>query len=190
MEIPTYEKPTIKVCKNCSKQFQTRKNNKIYCTRECACDANNKKWADKRYGEHPETKPCVYCGEEFKPQRNTAKYCSRSCAQSQWRINNTKRDKEIRLNSRKKDPNDYWARKRKYVDLLGGKCEHCDEDRLVCLTFHHINPKKKITEVTAMMNNRTIKATEEEILAEVQKCILLCSNCHKVEEASPLWKEF
>lgn len=190
MEILKKKKSVIKECKECKKQFQTIRRDKIYCTRECAKDSNTKKWADKRYGEHPDTKPCFYCGEEFKPQRNTAKYCSRTCAQAQWKKNNPERSKEIRLNSRLKDPNEYWVKKRKYVDYLGGKCKHCNENRLPCITFHHLNPKNKITEVTSMINNRRINATEEDILTEVEKCILLCSNCHKIEEASPIWKEF
>lgn len=190
MEIPKYSKPSIKQCKECNKKFQTNRKDKIFCTSDCAKSFNQKKWADIRYGEHQSFLTCIYCGNLFQAKKKTAKYCSGSCKSQQWKKDNPDKAKEYRISSRKKDPNDYWARKRKYVDLLGGKCEHCNENRLVCLTFHHINPKEKITEVTAMMNNRRINATEEDILTEVEKCILLCSNCHKIEEASPIWKEF
>lgn len=190
MKIPEKKKPVVKECKECGKQFQTIRKDKIYCSRECAKAYNQRDWAQRRYGVRPEESICEYCGDIFTPKKIGTKFCSASCRTGQWRVDNSDRNKEIRINARRNDPNDYWARKRKYVDHLGGKCEHCDEERLVCLTFHHVNPSEKITEVTSMFNNRTIKATEEDILAEVEKCILLCSNCHKVEEANPLWKEF
>ncbi len=57
------------------------------------------------------------------------------------------------------------------------KCEKCQMDNPACLTFHHINPKEKeITLARAAHNGWSIKR----MLKEIQKCQVLCSNCHMI----------
>jgi hypothetical protein len=59
------------------------------------------------------------------------------------------------------------------------KCERCNENHIACLDFHHINPNDKkfqISEGLIQMNK-----SKEEILKEISKCIVLCSNCHRKE---------
>jgi hypothetical protein len=49
------------------------------------------------------------------------------------------------------------------------------------LDFHHVNPKDKIFQI----NLTTMRTKDEKIFNELNKCILLCSNCHrKIEEIS------
>jgi len=57
------------------------------------------------------------------------------------------------------------------------KCSKCGEDHPACLEFHHTNPKEKdfgISEAFGQLN-----LSKEEILKEINKCEVLCSNCHK-----------
>ena len=42
------------------------------------------------------------------------------------------------------------------------------------MDFHHINPEDKIYDVKVLMTRRW-----ELIKEEIDKCILLCSNCHR-----------
>ena len=61
------------------------------------------------------------------------------------------------------------------IDYKGGKCEHCGYDKYRgALEFHHKDPTQK--DPTGL---RAIK--KERLFAEVDKCILLCSNCHREE---------
>ncbi len=54
-------------------------------------------------------------------------------------------------------------------------CINCPENHVACLEFHHRNPEEKIIEIAqAVYNGWSI----EKILKEIEKCDLLCSNCH------------
>lgn len=55
------------------------------------------------------------------------------------------------------------------------KCFYCGEEHPACLEFHHLITEQKETEICNMLS----KYTEEEIMEEVKKCIVVCSNCHK-----------
>lgn len=56
------------------------------------------------------------------------------------------------------------------------KCVNCGETHPACLDFHHRNPKEKKFQLTAsQMGNRSWKTIE----AEIAKCEVLCSNCHR-----------
>jgi hypothetical protein len=68
--------------------------------------------------------------------------------------------------------------KKKAVELKGGKCENCGYNRYIgALEFHHLDPTKK--EITI---SRTIQSFER-LKTELEKCSLLCSNCHREEHA-------
>jgi len=59
------------------------------------------------------------------------------------------------------------------VDYKGGKCEICGYNKSVAsLTFHHINPKDK--NFTIGGRNYSWKTMKN----EVDKCVLVCANCH------------
>jgi 5-methylcytosine-specific restriction endonuclease McrA len=56
-------------------------------------------------------------------------------------------------------------------------CQHCGYDKHpVALEFHHVNPSNKSFE----LNNINIGLMK--LLRETEKCIVLCSNCHRIEE--------
>jgi hypothetical protein len=83
----------------------------------------------------------------------------------------------------KKRINEYNAeRKRKatkYVRELkqNSKCEICGEDRWYCLDFHHKDGKDNTNDsISRMLNTRRSLKT---IKAEIEKCIIVCSNCHR-----------
>jgi len=67
-------------------------------------------------------------------------------------------------------------RKTALVKLFGGKCSVCGYKRnLTALTFHHQDPKKKEFKLDSRsLSNRKFSR----IQAELQKCILICHNCH------------
>ena len=60
-------------------------------------------------------------------------------------------------------------------EYKGGKCEICGYNKCSrALSFHHLDPKKKNFGVAANGMTRSWEKTRKEI----DKCILVCSNCH------------
>lgn len=57
-----------------------------------------------------------------------------------------------------------------------GKCEICGFDHVHCLDFHHVNPEEKKANICDMHKNGW---SEERMLEELNKCILVCANCHR-----------
>lgn len=74
----------------------------------------------------------------------------------------------------------YYKNKRKnfktqIVELKGGKCINCGYNKcFAALDLHHISPKEK-----EFSFNRSNLSLSPKILKELEKCILLCSNCHR-----------
>ena len=62
------------------------------------------------------------------------------------------------------------------VAYLGGKCQHCGYSRsYAALEFHHVDPTQK--EFTFSTARRSFESSK----AELGKCVLVCSNCHREE---------
>lgn len=65
--------------------------------------------------------------------------------------------------------------KKRAVDYKGGKCEICGYSTSICaLTFHHINPLFK----EFNLSGTGLSKSWENLKPELDKCKLLCSNCH------------
>ena len=62
------------------------------------------------------------------------------------------------------------------VKAVGGRCSICRyRKNLAALAFHHANSQSKDFKLDMrILSNRTL----ESILAELDKCILVCHNCH------------
>ena len=67
------------------------------------------------------------------------------------------------------------ALKKEGVRRLGGKCLKCGETRPHVLHFHHVNHEDKVDNPSRLLANSQIK----QFFAEIDKCILLCANCHE-----------
>lgn len=68
----------------------------------------------------------------------------------------------------------------KWFKSIPKKCEHCGETRSYMIDFHHIDPLSKEFEISEIRGKswaakRKIKAAKK----EMEKCIQLCSNCHR-----------
>lgn len=63
--------------------------------------------------------------------------------------------------------------KQKLIEYKGGKCEVCGYNRCArSLVFHHKNPLKKDFSISSQCKSF------DRLKKEVDKCILLCANCH------------
>lgn len=76
------------------------------------------------------------------------------------------------------------AIKKMLIEYKGGKCEHCGYDKCMrALEFHHLNPNEKDFGLS-----RCLSKNISSLKKEVDKCILLCSNCH-AEEHERLYEQ-
>ena len=57
------------------------------------------------------------------------------------------------------------------------KCEKCGENHYVCIEFHHKNKNDKTAGVSVFVH--TNFCSKDKILAEIEKCTVLCANCHR-----------
>ena len=74
----------------------------------------------------------------------------------------------------KRSPKELVLLKLDMIECKGGKCRKCGYNKYYgALTFHHIDPSKKRYEWKQMkyLHRKLIRK-------ELDKCILLCSNCH------------
>ncbi len=53
-------------------------------------------------------------------------------------------------------------------------CEMCNETNHIVLVFHHENPKTKMFNISEKMSIGLFK-----LFDEIEKCIVLCANCHR-----------
>ena len=71
------------------------------------------------------------------------------------------------------------ARRRKLRKMAiyhaGGKCQICGYNKSIrALTFHHLDPTKK----DFGLSDRGLTRSWDKTLKEIDKCALLCANCH------------
>ena len=98
------------------------------------------------------------------------------------------------LNRRVKEPNRKFIKKKtneavfsrklkdnkiKYVNNFKRthKCEICGENSSCCLEFHHVHRENKLFTISSAICN--ININMKKLKLEIQKCVILCSNCHK-----------
>ena len=87
----------------------------------------------------------------------------------------TKKQQNITKNNQRK------RLKQKIIDYLGGKCQRCGliSPYSEIYDCHHKNPKEKDINIGHI--GRQIASKSFELLKpELDKCILLCSNCHRI----------
>lgn len=101
------------------------------------------------------------------------KFCCNNCKQK----DNYKKRKELNSNSLFKEDSRGIIRKLQLIELKGNGCSICGyNNNISALDFHHIDSSTK----EFQLDKRTLGNTSmERILLEVDKCILLCANCHR-----------
>ena len=68
--------------------------------------------------------------------------------------------------------------KEQAVEYLGGECQCCGYNKCIeALEFHHKNPEEKEFAISVTGNTRSW----DKVKNELDKCMLLCSNCHREE---------
>ena len=73
------------------------------------------------------------------------------------------------------------------INLNKSKCFHCkikfDGNNAAIFDFHHVNPEKK----SFNLNAKTAQNVAlDKMLKELEKCVMLCSNCHRLHHNTDL----
>ena len=70
--------------------------------------------------------------------------------------------------------------KAKAIAFKGGKCLLCGYERCnAALEFHHLNRRTK----AFGLSRKGIIRSWDSIMKEIDKCVLICANCHREVEA-------
>ena len=121
------------------------------------------------------------CGVSFKGLNSLKEYCSRPCAKKAQLALHWFRNPEAL--EQKNSLKQLRRRKRKldfvYLDKVSKGCSRCPERRPFALQYHHLVPADKLWAISELVKNR---GTLSQLKREIDKCILLCGNCHLVEE--------
>jgi len=73
-----------------------------------------------------------------------------------------------------------FKRKQKAIEMFGNKCHDCLKTYpSCCYDFHHLDPKQK-----DLNPANAVSYSEETYMNEIKKCIMLCSNCHRIRHSS------
>jgi hypothetical protein len=66
--------------------------------------------------------------------------------------------------------------KKQLVEYFGNMCHDCKKSfSFCCYDFHHIDSSTKLFEIASRLDGKI-----ETIMEEVNKCIMICSNCHRI----------
>ncbi len=164
---------TIKICINCEKEFST--NYEIN---------GKKKHADKRkfcytcspIGYH-NTRPSF---DDSIIKRDSVthdvieKRCD-TCSLVKHKIEFYKGHKSCKVCHNNQVIDRQREIKKQCIDYMGGKCCKCGYCKYQgALEFHHLDPTKKDFGIS-----RKQKTNFEDLKKELDKCILICSNCHR-----------
>ena len=92
--------------------------------------------------------------------------------QKLWKINHYNENKDLYLNKQ----SERRKKIKEYIESKKKKCISCNESDVACLDFHHLNGEEKDNSLSyAIVNKWGIKRIDNEI----NKCVVLCSNCHR-----------
>lgn len=66
------------------------------------------------------------------------------------------------------------------VEYLGGKCINCGFNKhIAALEFHHLDKEGKEFNISRSSHS----VSWDKLKLELDKCIILCSNCHQIEHS-------
>lgn len=127
-------------------------------------------------------KTCNKCGiqkdlDAFHKNKNKPDGLSGNCKECQKAYNAThyKKTPEKLAYLRERSKNIYEKQKafvRRYKKYCG--CLVCQEKEPVVLDLHHLNPSEKDADPSALYAK-----SRKRLKAEIRKCVVLCSNCHR-----------
>ncbi len=160
MRILSEELIIMKKCKNCENTIPSRiylegklilTKNRLYCF-DCSPFKQHNLKQIETTPEKPVMNTCKVCNKNYPGGHSQHRSICNVC-----RTSNSRKNKKI-----------------KAVEYMGGKCIVCNYDKCIAaLSFHHIEPHEKEFGFSSNMTKPF-----EILRIELNKCIIVCSNCH------------
>lgn len=132
-------------------------------------------------------KQCSKCGiskpksEYYKNKRGTdglAAACKGCLTKvyAKHRLDNIEHYNAVRANAREEKSRRFQLYKQTLMCIL------CGENDEVCLDFHHLDPNQKDMNISSVAGNKPW----DKLMEEIDKCVPLCSNCHRKVHAGKI----
>lgn len=135
-------------------------------------------------------KKCSKCKKEL-DEINFSKDCSRHDGLSnKCKDCQRKMTRKHYLKNKNVYKNRQRIRKLEHLEILNkikedSGCVICGESRVICLDFHHKNKNDKNFTISSNLGKSI-----DELLNEVEKCIVVCANCHRIIHSEDYIEKF
>lgn len=125
---------------------------------------------------------CTHCGQNISyGGSRPKKWCSEKCRQTYKYKNDPK---YAQRNTYERQRSVSISRKLDAIRIKGGCCQRCGQSHPAALCFHHTNPEDK----AFTLDGRVFGNLKwEKLLTELDKCELLCLNCHYIHHYGYKW---
>lgn len=147
------------ICQWCGEEFEASRRDTKYCSRSCGAKASRDR---KAKGINSLEHICKKCGKTFivKDHAFTRRYCY-ECIPEEIKITSSTNRQIIKR----------WA-----LEYKGNKCSICGYDKCSqALDFHHLDSNLK----DFNLSDRDLILDWKILKKELDKCILVCANCHR-----------
>lgn len=112
-------------------------------------------------------------------QQYRCKACQK-VSRDKWRAENPDKCKEYCKKAREKRYVEWVAYLSKFLDL---KCQRCGYDKtFAALDFHHVGEKKFM--IGKYFSYACSEENKKIVNEELEKCVILCANCHREIEVT------
>jgi hypothetical protein len=208
-----------KICKKCGNEYETNQSKSKFCSSKCrtACTIVDKEyknthqkklvWFKKLKAFELLGNECKVCGDKnifhFTFHHNSGEDKEYKIVNI-WRNRWTAIEPEIRkctllcdnchreLHYNEENSDKRRKTKELIVKYKGNECQICGYSKCIsALTFHHVNEEEKLFEIGKIsLRIENIEQLNNDLLLELEKCELLCSNCHREKHVEITGEEF
>ena len=98
------------------------------------------------------------------------KDCEKQSEKLRYAESKNRQEKDLQTTLLQKEKNLFIVNKAKERG-----CQKCGEKRPYLMEFHHRNPDEKANTIAHMIKS----SSQEKLILELNKCIVLCANCHR-----------
>jgi hypothetical protein len=146
-----------------------------------------RKAREARIGKPPNRKPrkgpkfCSSCGALVEPSsgKKVQGYCG-SCMSAYFKGYYEQRKEHYKQMNNESRRVRHAIRRERLGQLKNRPCQDCDKTYPpYCMDFDHLDPETKVASIPVMLVSN---ASEERLLAEIEKTEVVCANCHRGRE--------
>jgi hypothetical protein len=160
----------------CDKELESTLNGRRYCSQLCRVAAHDRRQGKRKTILKQEIQAhllhnCIICKKDFTPSRRNQRTCSIPCSR-EFYARSTKNEGKSRRKAY-----DKWLTEYKR-GLSCADCGFSGREHYYVLEFHH-EEAKRFT-ISGPVAISKFKYHLDEIIAEIAKCVPVCSNCHTI----------